>query len=260
MINVDHRNSIGHHSKEEYEGYSKLLVSSLSKIDFISSIVVCGSLAKNDIVPGWSDIDLILFLESSHRSIDQLDVIKAKIKSASKEYRIGIGLDITYIDEFLTTNKICGRPLMMTYEVKHYGKIEFGLNYFEKIEEIKLVSNSIEIERKPLILAELHSWRRIYTFSKESIPPNKWLFECSKSLLRIMQIETGPNLIRPLNSESVLRKLLKKDFLSKDQKIAFSTAVEIRKNWIDYKNRSFIDSEINLISECLNNYIHERYN
>lgn len=255
QIDTSHRSELVIYGESEYYELTDRCVSELSLLPQISSIVVCGSLAKGDLVPGWSDIDIIVFVSCPTNEVGVLDYIKFSIDRARQGLLIGIGLDIVYEDQFLESKKLCGRPYMMTYEVAGYGQIRYGKNPFSNIRYDAMGMNRVANEKYQLIAAEIHSWRRAYinhVDTKQSAVG--WLFTCAKALLRILQCETGPNLVPPISSKGSLDRFIAA-CPNHPAIPAFKMSVNVRQGWADYYSPSSgADGIAALLSEALNTY------
>jgi predicted nucleotidyltransferase len=72
------------YSVEEYKGLAERCVQEVSRLGLVKSIVLCGSIVKGTVIPGWSDLDLIIFFERlsdeifipfGHRAIPSRSII-----------------------------------------------------------------------------------------------------------------------------------------------------------------------------------------
>lgn len=251
-IDVAHRDKIGLHTKGDYEILYHRCLNNLIKVQGIASIVLCGSLAKGDIVEGWSDIDIIIFT-AGYPDLEFMDQIKFAFAQATIGFTIGLGVDLVVDEEFFRTKRLSGRPLMMTFEVSSYGLISFGENFFKDISLSESQEKEIAFERKTLIMSEIHSWRRRYLFSNEESIVRQ-LFSSTKSLLRILQSEVGPSLERPINTETNLTKF-KNKYLSHPALDAMRIAVDIRREWIDYTtNNHKAEKMLPVLNSAINSY------
>lgn len=251
-IDTSHRGGLVAYDESAYHAFADEYVSGLSKIQNVKSVVICGSLAKNDLVPGWSDIDIIIFISSDTKNLVVLEEIKRAIKRSKGKITVGLGLDIVYEDQFLSTHKLCGRPYMMTYEVAGYGQLRYGTDLFKGITYNEDAKARVDNERYQLIAAEVHNWRR--EFVRHRKREISWLFTCAKALLRILQCETGPNLTPPIGCADSLRR-----FVITNPKhpatAAFVSSVEIRQRWSQFlENRTEIDATLTILEQTLNSY------
>jgi predicted nucleotidyltransferase len=255
QIDVSHRSNLVIYDKAAYIELADGCVSALSDIRGVSSIVVCGSLAKGDLVPGWSDLDIIVFVSDDESDLRLLEEIKQAIESAQDNIHIGIGLDIVYEDQFIRSHKLCGRPYMMTYEVAIYGQLRYGDNPLRNVLYDIDAEAKVNSERYQLIAAEVHSWRRAYV-SQKYTEQNRinWLFTCAKALLRILQCETGPNLIAPINSSGALNRFIR-DNPNHPAVSSFVASVDIRRDWSQfYEDGSNIEQLSHTLAKTLNSY------
>jgi predicted nucleotidyltransferase len=237
QVDISHRADLVIYDEKAYQALAERCVFELSRIPNVVSIVVCGSLAKGDLVPGWSDIDIIVFVDLDPSIVTILERIKRAIELAKGTIAVGIGLDIVYESQFLDTHKLCGRPYMMTYEVAGYGQLRHGRDLFHGISYDGFARLAVDHERHQLIAAEVHSWRRAYVNRKPDQQEIAWLFTCAKALLRILQCETGPNLVVPISCRGSLER-----FIAANPRhlavAAFSSCVDIRSRWFEYFHSS----------------------
>ena len=254
-IDVSHRGKLERYKKEDYYELAESCVNKIRNLSNVESIILCGSLAKGDIIPGWSDVDIIVILKDRVGGTKDLINTKEALSAVSSNYNIGIGLDIVYKEEFVRTRKFNGRPLAMTFEVSKYGITKYGKDFLKDIEYNDYYKNLVDIERKSLLASEIHSWRRNFVFKKDELGSLRFLFYTCKSLLRILQIETGPNFSKPINCFNSLQKYKS---LNKPEEciLIMENAVEIRKNWFVYFERSKeeIEELSMLLSHKLNLY------
>ena len=251
IVDISHRKITNIHSKADYETLYQSFVENVRTIETVSSIILCGSLAKNDIVEGWSDIDIIVFCSQTIDSMF-LNKFKNAVDLSKKGFEIGLGIDLVNEKEFFKSKRFGGRPLAMTYEVAAYGKISYGINFLSDINYDSQASNYINFERKTLVFAEIHSWRRQYLMTNDNL--HQLFFNTTKSLLRILQSEVGPVLELPINSQNNLNRFRKlyPDHPSID---AIEKAVYIRKHWIDFmKDDNLIDKELVFLIEAVTTY------
>jgi hypothetical protein len=226
-VDASHRQSEDESTAIDYWSAVDQLVADLSSIEAVVSIVLCGSLAKLDLVPGWSDIDLLLFLGPSGAQLHSLNQVSERVRSVS----LPLGLDIVSYKEFSRTKQLGGRPYMMTYEVAHYGRLLYGPWPFDAVGYDEAARLRVEHERPLLMRAELHSWRRGWCRRDEPERDSVlWLFETTKVLLRLLQITTGPNLSAHMGARASL-ELLRTMHPYHSLIAQFERAVAIRANW-----------------------------
>ncbi len=193
-------------------------------------------MAKPDIVPGWSDLDLIAFLKPSNDRLSDLAILREGLVKAKDEIEIGIGLDIVYEDEFLVSKKICGRPRAMTYEVALYGIVCFGSNPFETIAGSMLPYNDLRYEKFVAISAEIHNWRRAFMAYDSTKPDStRWDAQIIKTALKLLKHEVGASKEPPFTHQGNLDRFLTL-FPTHPAKKTFSQAVDLRREWLKYSN------------------------
>jgi predicted nucleotidyltransferase len=230
-IDASHRDASRVLTVADYDASLRRLHQSLSGLPAVTSLVLCGSMAKDDLVPGWSDIDLIAFLGRTGTSLGTLDDVAAAVSDALQQSRVPLGLDLVPLAEFLRSHQLGGRPFMMTHEVAHYGRSLHGPWPFVDCSYEARARARVETERPLLIRSELHSWRRGYCGrSVDERNSAGWLFETAKVLLRILQCLTGPNLLPSLGARQSLQALT--DVSPHHELLdAVRLAVTIRQDW-----------------------------
>jgi|GEM_PF-6512782 len=62
-IDVSHREKLERYKKEDYYELAESCINKIRNLSNVESIILCGSLAKGDIIPGWSDVDIIVILK-----------------------------------------------------------------------------------------------------------------------------------------------------------------------------------------------------
>jgi len=212
-------------------------VTKVSSVQGVCAIVLCGSLVKPDIVVGWSDIDLIIFLRKAHDNTATLGHIRDNLKAAAKDIQIGLGVDVVCLEEFERTHKLGGRPLSMAFEVSQYAKIAFGTDPFQSLPDTALIRQKVGFEKTILIAGELHNWRRAF-LSCDPCKSNfaSWAGYSVKTTLRILRHELELNSTKPFTHEANLNAFLKRN-VGHSAEEAFKRAIEIRKNWLDYQQK-----------------------
>jgi predicted nucleotidyltransferase len=253
-VGTTHRRAATNADAAAYEAVATSLVEALGATPCVCAVIVCGSLAKGDLVPGWSDLDLIVATDAERSNTDILRLLAYAVGLTNNIAQVPIGLDIVYLSEFRMTRRIGGRPLMMTFEVAHYGETRYGINFLRDQPYTASAREAVEAEREPLIAAEIHNWRRGYVArSADRLAKSRdWLFECAKAVLRLMQCETGPNLITPLSYEAVLDRF--RDMRPTSDVIpAFEAAINVRRRWLEFPDAEIPDV-LTLFESSLNAY------
>lgn len=231
-VTFGHRTASHSYARSGYETFFSQLSASLSKIDGINSLVVCGSLIKDTLVPSWSDLDLILFVEDKAMSSDLLHAIGSAIYSEQTKTQIPVGVDIVRDRFFFDTMRFGGRPLAMSFEVKGYGRTVFGADFLKYISWQKEFESIIDQEKKKLIAAEIHNWRRwlMSNAEKSTVVPS--LARHVKTCLKLAKYESDPNLEPPYTYPGCIEKLKLRSPLP-DHLSVWERAVETRENWGD---------------------------
>src|SRR5690349_9105924 len=125
-ISTDHRATTHLVPVGDYRRAADHFVALAIEADVFDSVIVCGSLVKDDVVPGWSDLDLVCIAKDRISKRETLRATAKIYEFLTNTYHIGIGLDLAWRNEVDHSYRIGGRPLAMTYEVAQYG--EFYIN------------------------------------------------------------------------------------------------------------------------------------
>src|SRR4051794_16664840 len=252
-VDVSHRSAHSSQPPDHYLRAAQRLSASLASLQPVESIILCGSVAKNDVSPGWSDIDLILFCRSDLYDLGLLNAVKTRLSDFYADEDIGIGIDIIGRREFDETMKLCGRPYAMTYEVAAYGVILHGENPLQDVRRSARIDQCMKFERSYLIAAEVHSWRRLYVSALMDPRTVNGAFMSTKALLRILQYETNPNITPPFTHRGSLVRLraAQPEHPALD---AFEMALLIREQWPEITARGEAPDELGAIEEALQRY------
>lgn len=231
MIDASHRDLTGDYPARVYDDLAVRCVELLLALPYIPSVAVCGSVAKSDVVSRWSDLDLVIFVSSRNNHFLCLKAIREVISRAREGTKIAIGADIVYIQEFQKTYKLCGRPIYVSYDIAAYARVYGPDNFFKLLPPMEQFREQIVIERSIATGAEIHNWRRIVVSdTPQSLGICLWTARCIKTLLKLLQYETGPLNLAPFTYYMSLEKL-KKSAPYHPALIAFSEAVDARSNW-----------------------------
>lgn len=154
------------YSEEEYWAavllFKEILVGNLGKL--LYSLVLCGSLAKKTLTPGWSDIDVVIVIHSDTNTIDLsvYQLIAESIKAVNQKYNIPVGVDLITNSELPKNNivpKILGRPTNLTYQMQLYSKVIYGEQILNNIPRRNQLL--VDLEEYFAILANIHNYRRV---------------------------------------------------------------------------------------------------
>lgn len=214
----------------DYVNFADRLVKETSCIEAVSSIVICGSFAKETLVPGWSDIDIIYFVEDQKSPIDTYRDIGKVVRDLQKDQPILVGLDIASSQEFQKTWKIGMRALGMTFEVAGSGMTVFGDCLLKQIEWDEKYRAQIEAEASCLMRAILHDWRRWYITTLIDYESSEHLRKNVMTSLKICKLTTDPNLQAPFSHEQCVN-IIRENGGAPSEASVFSLAVETRRNW-----------------------------
>lgn len=231
MIDASHRDLTGDYPARVYDDLAVRCVELLLALPYIPSVAVCGSVAKSDVVSRWSDLDLVIFVSGRNNHFLCLKAIREVISRARGGTKIAIGADIVYIQEFQKTYKLCGRPIYVSYDIAAYARIYGSQNFFQLLPPVEQFREQIVAERLIVTGAEIHNWRRIMVSdTPQSLGVRLWAARCIKTLLKLLQYETGPLNLAPFTYYASLEKL-RKFSPNHPALTAFSEAVKARSNW-----------------------------
>ncbi len=238
MATVDfgHRCEISWASKAQYRDFADELVSATAGESGVRSIVICGSLAKGTLVPGWSDIDIIYFFEGSESPAVSYRGIGRTLKRLQTKSQIPVGVDIVSAQNFVNDYRIGGRPLAMTFEVAGSGQTVFGDDLLSQIQFKHQHIAMVKSETDRLIAAELHNWRRWYISDADGSDEAMALARNTKTLLKLVKYHTDPNLEKPFSYEQSVEQLLDLADLKQFHSV-YKLAAETRADWPNLKNQ-----------------------
>jgi predicted nucleotidyltransferase len=148
-VDTTHRKEDRSLTTNDFIVSANYLVKSFSELSSVESLVLCGSLAKGDLVPGWSDIDFIVFCHDAAITLDFMEKASEILLDPTCK-RIGIGIDFCETADFRKRMKIGGRPYMMTFEVAQYGQRKWGPDPWVGMEYGDRQRGLVEMER-PLL-------------------------------------------------------------------------------------------------------------
>ncbi|MBW2988206.1 nucleotidyltransferase domain-containing protein [Candidatus Woesearchaeota archaeon] len=163
--------------REDYEGFLERLVRSLEHLgDDGLSLMLYGSFARGDYVPGRSDIDAVLIFPYNFVIPKQTmqEVALAINEALTPKY---VPFQVSPLD-FGTLRD--GRFNSFTYEFKMYfqeeGKVILGPDYREEMECLRVktgeesaISHNLRKCRKGFLFAEYHIWADYEQFLKDFI-------------------------------------------------------------------------------------------
>ena len=251
-INRDHRSTTLSYPIEVYNQFIEKLSSKLIDNPAIASCILIGSCAKGTIVPGWSDIDLLLFTRNqiTHSLIES---IHGTINSTNEKPEIGLTADIIDINQMEKTIRIGAQPIGMIFEVKKYGVLKFGENPFHNINTERISLAKVKNDAKLFINSDIFNWRRQHlTVDTETIEFSN--YTC-KTYLRCLTRFSAPMKHEPFSYEKRLEKIYKSNF-SDILKSSMSLAVNYRRTYCQLskdKRNTLRQSEILIKNiECLN--------
>lgn len=234
LVDFSHRAETKAYSPDVYGALAERLCALLAELPSVDAIVLCGSLIKDTLVSGWSDLDIIAFFNESASRRDVLRSVRAQLQQARGDVLIGIGVDVVFSKDFKLSNRLGGRPLAMTFEVAGYGQLVSGASPFVNLPRTKEILEAIEYDRKQAIRAELHNWRRAYVKEIDDVSgATDWLARCIKTALKLLKYETDPNFDGPYTYDAALARATSAGLLPEDTMGGFQAAVAARKNWTE---------------------------
>jgi predicted nucleotidyltransferase len=161
-VNFDHRGLAASNVDTYYsavQDLSGILTRKLS--GDLHSIILCGSVAKHSVTPGWSDIDLII-VTSDHLEPRIYDEIRDCTQRIIRSYNVGIGVDVLSVNElrelFRGIPKILGKPIKMAYDLRRYSQVLYGEDLFVGLPRLNF--NLMFLEEYFNILSLSHNFRR----------------------------------------------------------------------------------------------------
>ena len=132
--------------------------------DNLKSVILYGSMAKNSIIPGWSDLDILIVLtcEDMNQFTNLSNKIQLFAQMIFNKYGVYLSLDVIRKEELPKQSnipKLLGNPLIKTYEIQKYGKCIKGENILDKL-EIEENKKLLIIEEYLNILLSIHNYRK----------------------------------------------------------------------------------------------------
>lgn len=227
-IEFDHRNEAAPNDLASYHALSEALVPELFNLPDIRSVVLCGSLTKQTLVPGWSDLDVIVLTEDKAMA-DGLRRIGEVIGKAQARWPVPVGADVVSCSAFARSLRFGGRPLAMTFEVAASGCVAAGEDVLSAVKWDPSLLGAVADDVARLIPAELHNWRR-------------WLIACGahdddvnalrrnvKTCLKLAKYESDPALEPPFSYEQAVESLRQRHHSGPVD--VWALAADTRANW-----------------------------
>lgn len=233
LVDFSHRAETTAYPPDVYSILAERVCAHLAEAPSIDAIILCGSLIKDTLVSGWSDLDVIAFFNDAHPRMDVLHDVRERLQKARADISIGVGVDVVFSEDFKLSNRLGGRPLAMTFEVAGYGQLKTGVTPFRHLRKTPAVLEAIEYDRKQAIRAELHNWRRAYVKEKgDRTGAIDWLARCVKTALKLLKYEADPNFDGPYTYDEAFARAIIAKTLSEEILGGLQAAVLARKNWI----------------------------
>jgi hypothetical protein len=231
-VAADHRSDTAVYEPAIYDVLAAAAVEQLASTGLVESLVVCGSVVKHDIIPGWSDLDLVVILRDPLSAPDEvLSSIAEALHRAQGDIKIGIGADIVLARELKPEGRLGGRPLAMSYEVASYGRVAYGPSPFTSLPPLAIARGAIIAERTLLMRAEIHNWRRLFLMTE---PENRrtagWAASSIKTTLKLLKHAVEPDTASPFTHASYL-EVLRQHTNDAALLSAATAAVDARSRW-----------------------------
>jgi hypothetical protein len=214
-------------------------------------VLVCGSVAKGDVVPGWSDLDLLVFYSSSPEPRRMFEAMRTALMPVHEQYPIGLGLDIVALEDFHATHRLGGRPLAMTFEVAQYAMLSFGQNPLEGLVPTLADLEVMHLERSMGIAIEIHNWRRRAVSPHHEMTVAHTATSIIKTLLRILKFDSNPHFVPPFTYQAALDTIARLGLRSSSEFDAYRAAVEIRRDWSQWADNPDLASAANYLQNAI---------
>jgi len=253
QVDLGHRHVSDDLSLEDYDDAVGYIFLETQALDFVETAILAGSYVKRDIVAGWSDLDLIFLTRDKHLQLHQTRALSNFLRGHPLLPRIGVGLNVVGSDQFKRTRKFGGSPYMMTREVSVYGQVYFGRSPFDNLAFDPSLSELIEVERPLLIASALHNWRRTFFRDLATQSPVHCAQLAAKALLVLLQLEVGPATSLPINTRESLLRLVR-DNPAHPAIPAIEIAIEIRANWLSYRDSPRALTDLETMAHSLERY------
>ncbi|MDC8985086.1 hypothetical protein [Mycobacterium marinum] len=224
-VSTDHRVITRWAPKSCYRAAADDFLAAAISLGFLDSIAICGSLAKDDVIPGWSDLNIVCIARGDAPRGETLGELNRIVKDLTERTAIGIGFDLVWRTEFDRSSKIGGRPLAMTYEVAQCGEFHINPAPFAAAAPMHTVLEQLRQERAVLLLAEMHNWRRA-CFADDEPETNKLAV---KTLLKMLKQCVSPYPGSCFTHAADLTRLPRD--IPDIAREAFMMAVETRATW-----------------------------
>jgi predicted nucleotidyltransferase len=242
-ITTNHR---AHTERCEPEAYRAAAVAAAQVLQGrVADVVLCGSTVKDDIVPGWSDLDIVVVTRGEYVTSEELERTRAAIEAAHRVARIGIGIDLAGQRGLRAEGRIGGRPLAMTYEVGRYGEALVGENRLLALApSVAALRARIGIDAWPHILAELHNWHRYYCDASAGMDSATLYATSIKTWLKVLKHLVEPDTVPPFTHVSYLSVFAERNKDLGELANLLSTAVEARAAFgaTDFSDARFRDA------------------
>lgn len=174
--------------RTEYDASLKAITAQLQALEWVDSMVVCGSYAKGSLVPGWSDLDIVA-VYSGRLGTEQMESLRLTGPDRANP-SVPVSIDYVAADALAQTRRVVGRPLAMALELRHYAFPVFGKNLFSAITEQPNDASEVKEESEKLVRADANNWLRRRISGHPSL--HRRMFDATKTLLRIAMFESSP--------------------------------------------------------------------
>lgn len=251
----EHRALTEFYDEETYYKFANTACMQLRSFSWASSCMLIGSCAKNTVVPGWSDIDILLFIEEDIK-YEYLSAVKSMLNGMAGAPKIGITIDQISIKDLISSNRIGSQPLGMAIEVSQYGILKFGDDPFRRMDAKRKSDSEIKSDAKQYILADIFSWKRKYLYS--DIYDVEFIEYTCKTYLRSLMRFSAPMRVGPFTYENRL-SILKQSNTSHVLQKSMEMSVNFRSKYGDivrdidvlYALSRFLTENIDCLNELL---------
>lgn len=254
-LDASHRGSTAVCSLDDYERFAADCALELQLLKGVHCVLIAGSVAKGDVVSGWSDLDIVVFYTAHPDPRFLFSEIRGALQPLRERYAIGLGIDIVSLEDFRATKRLGGRPLAMTFELAQYAISMFGPNPVSGSVPESADLDIIRLERTLGIAVEIHNWRRRAVSSPPNVASHTDTAKLAiKSWLRILKYDSNLYAKRPYTYQAALDSV--KQYGAGDDATlnAYCRAVEMRRQWLQWAGNPNLASAVTLLEDALAKY------
>ena len=188
--------------RKELNFATKIIISTFKKS--LLTIILGGSAGKNNVILGWSDLDLYIIVEKYDFNLIE------EMYNNLKHSKLHIGITIYSLEEVIK-EKIDSKTKVMLYEKKYYlfNPTIYGKNIFENIK-----INYIDIKNNDYLMLPniLHEFKRMYILAilNDKLEKRKYIKKLY-SLIKIFLNTKGCFVYGYVNSFKRIISLIEKE-------------------------------------------------